>query len=106
MSDPSPTWLALKNGIMLVFLIVPTMISIMVAFQLKTLKNTIVTVDDATPHIICFTTELCAIEVHDIWYRIDGIIDSDKIMPDEYKLILPDEPLLERYGIRNSKPKE
>lgn len=106
MSEPSLTGQAFKNGIMSVFLVVPTIVSIMVSFQLKTLEKNINIVDKTAPQIICFTAELCAIKVQDKWYRINGIIDLDAVTPDEYKEVIPDPPESSKFGIRNNKTKE
>lgn len=85
-NNTSLTKQALTRALFFSALAIPTLISITVAFQLKTLKSGIVIAEDKEPQIVCFEPNVCAIEVYGKWYRIDGVIIMDETVPDEYRL--------------------
>lgn len=66
---------------MFALLAIPTMISIFLAIEVNEIT-------DATPQsrLICLTDDHCAMEVGGIWYRINGVIDMEDLIPDEYKI--------------------
>lgn len=78
---------ALKKSIIISLLIIPSVITIFMAFQVKNIfKLTNMIVNPSEPQIVCFETNICAIEVNDTWYRISGVILMDENFPEEYNL--------------------
>jgi hypothetical protein len=82
LNEPSLVGQAIKNGLIIALLLIPTAISIYVAIEVKSMDKT---GHAANSDIICFNAELCVLEVHGIWYRIDGVIDMENTIPDEYR---------------------
>lgn len=64
-------------------MLIPTAISIFLAIEIKRITGT---VDGNEPQIVCFEENICAIEVYEKWYRIDGVILMDETIPEEYRL--------------------
>ena len=76
--------------ILTLFAIIPTIVSLFLAFQVRTMsehihENSFV---ENEPQIVCFDPDVCAIEVLGKWYRISGVIQMDDVVPEDYKLEL------------------
>lgn len=84
--NSSLTKQAFSKALFFSALAIPTFISITVAFQLKTIKTSVVGPVEKEPQIVCFEPNICAIEVYKKWYRIDGVIVMDETVPEEYRL--------------------
>lgn len=69
---------------MLVFMIIPTFVSLFLAFQVRNITQDDMAANE--PQIVCFDPDVCAIEVLGKWYRISGIIQMDETIPEEYLL--------------------
>ena len=70
-------------------MLVPTVISVFLAIQVRTIldQQSTAIVEE---QIICFTEEQCAIQVNGVWYQISGVINMTETIPEEY-LPGPDE---------------
>lgn len=84
--NSSLTKQALSKALFFSALAIPTLISITVAYQLKSIRSGAVAIEEKEPQIVCFEPNICAIEVYSKWYRIDGVIVMDETVPDEYRL--------------------
>jgi hypothetical protein len=71
---------------MLALMIIPTAVSIFVALEVKSVGELTNAAVNGEPQIVCFDADVCAIEVHGKWYRIDGVISMEDTVPEEYKL--------------------
>ena len=67
------------KSIMMALLVIPTAISILLAIQIKNVHTQV------EHNIVCFTNDNCAIHVNGVWYKINGVIDMDSVIPQEYK---------------------
>jgi len=84
-------------ALVIALLIIPTMLSIFIAFEVK---NTSELRDTGGPQIVCLDSDNCAIEVRGTWYRIAGTIQMDQIIPQEYRFDqVPDQPDHEQVGL-------
>jgi len=88
MTEPtkSLTAQALTKAVILALMLIPTGISVFAAFEIKNMSSVTVAAVYGEPQIVCFDPDVCAIEVHGKWYRIAGIIELDKTVPEEYRL--------------------
>jgi hypothetical protein len=88
---------ALTKSIKIALLVIPTVITIFMALQVKNIfKLTNIIVNPAEPQIVCFETNICAIEVNNTWYRISSVILMNETFPEEYKLneLLAQDPII------------
>lgn len=60
------------------------------------------------PQIVCFDADICAIEVHGKWYLINGVIDMEQTVPEEYKLndLLSTHPTIDPDDYNSIKQKQ
>tara|TARA_R110000851_G_scaffold227207_1_gene380030 strand:- start:113 stop:433 length:321 start_codon:yes stop_codon:yes gene_type:complete len=86
MSEQSLVSQALRQSIILALMIIPTAVSIFVALEVKNVGDLTNAAVNGEPQIVCFDADVCAIEVHGKWYRIDGVISMEDTVPEEYKL--------------------
>jgi len=85
-TDQSLTNQAIKKACVLALLTIPTAISIYVAIEVKAMGDVAINAFNSAPQVICFEESICAIQVHDQWFRISGVISMADTVPDEYKL--------------------
>lgn len=67
-------------------MIIPTVVSIFLAIKVKSFNDMLPEELIDKPQIICFSDDVCAIEVRNKWYRISGIISMEETVPEEYRL--------------------
>ena len=85
-NSPSLTKQAFSKAFLLSAMAIPTLVSLTVAYQFKSMESRVEVVADKEPQIVCFEPNICAIEVYNKWYRIDGVIIMDQTVPEEYRL--------------------
>lgn len=90
MTQKSETSLAgsvMKLASIFALMVIPTLVSIFIAMEVKNVRTlTAAAIKKDEPQIVCFENNVCAIEVHNKWYRISGIILMEETVPEEYKL--------------------
>ena len=86
MSESSLMNQTLRQAFVLALMIIPTAVSIFVALEVKSVSDLTNAAVNGEPQIVCFDADVCAIEVHGKWYRIDGVISMEDTVPEEYKL--------------------
>ena len=64
------------------FMLILMGVSVFLALQVKNMTDH--THDADSDHVVCFSLEMCAINVNGIWYQIEGTIDMDETIPDNY----------------------
>lgn len=84
---------AFGKAVMIALLVLPTAISIFIVLEVKGGGMTSDHMTNNEPQIVCFDTDVCAIEVNNKWYRISGVIRMDETVPEEYRL----EDLVDRF---------
>jgi hypothetical protein len=65
------------------FMLVPTVISVFLAIQVRTIldQQSTAAIEE---QIVCFTESQCAIQVNGVWYQINGVINMTETIPEEY----------------------
>jgi len=84
--EPSLASVAMIRAFMFAMLIIPTGITIFIALEVKNVSTLANHAVNGEPQVICFEPTVCAIEVHNKWYKIDGVIIMDEVVPEQYKL--------------------
>ena len=84
MTNQTPTSNAISRIAMVFFVIVPTAISVFLAFEVRSTANYVRDAESVEKQIVCFTPDMCAIEVAGVWYQIAGVIDMAETIPEEY----------------------
>jgi hypothetical protein len=79
MTEKTATAQVVSTAALIACMIIPMAISVMAIIEVRAVSR--VTVDHT---VICFTPDICAVQSNNIWYRIDGVIDMDATIPDEY----------------------
>ena len=87
MTNLSTTGEVMRTAALIAGIIIPIAVSIMAIVEVRSIDHIIV---DHT--VVCITSDTCAIHVNNIWYRIDGVIDMDEMIPDKYQPIVPTIP--------------
>jgi hypothetical protein len=85
-NNASLTKQALTKAFLFAAFAIPTLVSLTVAYQFKTMESRVAAPANLEPQIVCFEPNICAIEVRGKWYRIDGVILMDQTVPEEYRL--------------------
>jgi len=85
-SDNSLTVRVFGKALVIALMVIPTTVSIFLALKVKSLSEMVPEDLIDQPQIICFSDNVCAIEVKNKWYRISGIISMDETVPEEYRL--------------------
>jgi len=83
-NNESLTGQTITKSIIFALLVIPSAISIFIAIEFKNFQVQDNIQDNY--ELICFTAESCALHIGNVWYKVNGIIDMEKIIPDEYKL--------------------
>ena len=86
MSEQSFLTQAVNKSLIFALMLIPTAISIFIAIQIKNTDEVEPFRGGKTPQIVCFSPDVCAIQVQNNWYRINGIIKMDEVVPEEYRL--------------------
>jgi hypothetical protein len=68
------------------FVILPTVVSLFLAYQVRTMSDHSHGPVEQEPQIVCFAVDVCAIEVLGKWYHIDGVINMEDTIPPEYRI--------------------
>ena len=103
-NNQNMTTQVIGKGLMVTFMIVPTAISIFLAFEVRSIEKKVINSDI---EIVCFAADDCAIEAYGKLYRIDEVIVQEDIIPEDYLLEAPVEETEEpKFKLRSNKPTE
>jgi len=90
---------ALGKSLMIMSMIIPSVIAIMVAIEIKQDTEIIKQLFNGDPKIVCVNSDVCVIEVKRKWYRVNEIVCNTDTTTDDCKL----EELIKKTITKSSK---